>query len=156
MLAPNSNAALIVHGMWCMQAEEKQELAAQSVSYNLEHAQLKAMFEKELQAAKQHNSQAPHSLSSMSGLEGAVSNINAAEGDSRAAASTSDSVLVRSAAAQPADALNQQQAASTSGPAHEGSSPAPLPAAGFDSERADAVDAARLEAAASLDPVGVL
>ena len=35
-----------------MQEEEKQELAAASLDYNLGHAQLKAMFEGELQAAK--------------------------------------------------------------------------------------------------------
>lgn len=37
----------------CMlQNEEKQELAAASLNYNLDHAQLKAMFHSELQAAK--------------------------------------------------------------------------------------------------------
>ncbi len=35
-----------------MQTEEKQELAAASLDYNLDHAQLKAMFPSELQAAK--------------------------------------------------------------------------------------------------------
>lgn len=35
-----------------VQEEEKQELAAASLDYNLGHAQLKAMFEGELQAAK--------------------------------------------------------------------------------------------------------
>lgn len=35
-----------------LQIEEKQELAAASLDYNLDHAQLKAMFHSELQAAK--------------------------------------------------------------------------------------------------------
>ena len=34
-----------------MQDEEKQQFAAASLQYNLQHAQLKAMFQKELQAA---------------------------------------------------------------------------------------------------------
>ena len=40
-----------------MQDEEKQQFAAASLSYNLEHAQLKAMFQKELQEAKSGSSQ---------------------------------------------------------------------------------------------------
>ena len=40
-----------------VQTEEKQELAAASLDYNLDHAQLKAMFHSELQAAKSGSTQ---------------------------------------------------------------------------------------------------
>lgn len=40
-----------------LQNEEKQELAAASLDYNITHAQLNAMFQSELQAAKSGNTQ---------------------------------------------------------------------------------------------------
>ena len=84
-----------------MQTEEKQELAAASLDYNLDHAQLKAMFHSELQAAKSGSIQADDQSAS------AQPTANSQDGEATSSTQTgpSDSIYESGASsAQHADA----------------------------------------------------
>ena len=59
------------------QDEEKQEFAVKSLSFNLQHPQLKQMFHQELQAAKDRPSQSSSSSQSAQPSEGGLNTADA-------------------------------------------------------------------------------
>ncbi|KAL0054737.1 hypothetical protein WJX82_001708 [Trebouxia sp. C0006] len=100
--------------------EEKQELAAASLDYNLDHAQLKAMFHSELQAAKsgsiQTDDQSASAQPSANSQDGEVSSsTQAGPSDGLLPASVQSAALdmlqKQLAEGQPEEALKQIEAA---------------------------------------------
>ena len=62
-----------------MQDAEKQEFAAKSLSYNLDHPQLKQMFQQELQAARDRPSQPSSSAPAAQESEATTSRLDASD-----------------------------------------------------------------------------